>query len=209
MVKAPEASLPKIAELERRLNRSLSTKLPKDLFRKSRRIAIDLTLIPYHGQPYQDEKEIYRSTPESGTTHFHAYATPAVVHNYTLALLHVEYGEKMKGVVQKLLKIIRGHGVKVRYLLLDKGLCHQEILVSVEVISYLKRAGVGFIIPAMARGRKSKGRKKATGLRAIRKKKNGDGMAHAQGQGERQASQHSGDHLCGEQKIYTQKDRQA
>jgi len=41
------------------------------------------------------------------------------------------------------------------------------------VISYLKRAKVGFIIPAMVRGRKPKGRKKATGLRAIRKKKNG------------------------------------
>ena len=67
---ALEASLPDIAELERRLNLSLHTNLPKALFRKSRRIAIDLTLIPYHGQPHQDEKEIYRSAPKSGTTHF-------------------------------------------------------------------------------------------------------------------------------------------
>jgi hypothetical protein len=81
---ALEASLPDISELERRLNRSLSTKLPKALFRKSRRIAIDLTLIPYHGQPYQDEKEIYRSLPKSGTTHFHAYATAAVVQFFLL-----------------------------------------------------------------------------------------------------------------------------
>lgn len=82
------ASLPKISELERRLNCSLSTNLPKALFRKSRRIAFDLTLIPYHGQPHQNEKEIYRSTPKSGTTHFHAYATAVVVnkgHRYTLA----------------------------------------------------------------------------------------------------------------------------
>ena len=110
---ALEASLPEISELERRLNRSLSTNLPKALFRKSRRIAIDLTLIPYHGQPHHDEKEIYRSTPKSGTTHFHAYATAAVVHKghrYTLALLHVEYGEKMKAVVQRLLKIVRSRG---------------------------------------------------------------------------------------------------
>ena len=47
---ALEATLPGITELERRLNRSLATKLPKALFRKSRKIAIDLTLIPYHGQ---------------------------------------------------------------------------------------------------------------------------------------------------------------
>ncbi len=164
------ASLPEITELERRLNRSLCTKLPKALFRKSRRIAIDLTLIPYHGQPLHDEKEIYRSAPKSGTTHFHAYATAAVIHKghrYTLALLRVEHGTTMKDVVQRLLKIVRRCGVKIRYLLLDKG------FFSIEVITYLKRAGVGFIIPAMVRGRKPKGRKKATGLRAIRKKKNG------------------------------------
>ncbi len=167
---ALEASLPEILELERRLNRSLCTNLPKALFRKPRRIAIDLTLIPYHGQPHQDKKEIYRSAPKSGTTHFHAYATAAVVHKghrYTLALLRVEHGTTMKDVVQRLLKMVRRCGVKIRYLLLDKG------FFSVEVICYLKRAGVGFIIPAMVRGRKPKGRKKATGLRAIRKKKNG------------------------------------
>ena len=68
---------------------------------------------------------------------------------------------------ERLLKMVRSRGVKIRYLLLDKG------FFSVEVICYLKRAGVGFIIPAMVRGRKPKGRKKTTGLRAIRKKKNG------------------------------------
>ena len=164
------ATLPQIDELERRLNRSLATKFPKALFRRSRMIAIDLTLIPYHGRPLLDKKEIYRSQPKSGTSHFHAYATAAVVHKghrYTLALTRVEYGEKMKNVVQRLLAIVRRRGVKIRYLLLDKG------FFSVEVISYLKRAGVGFIIPAMVRGRKPKGRKKAIGLRALKKKNNG------------------------------------
>ncbi len=154
---ALQASLPDIAELERRLNRSLCTHFPKALFRTSRRIAIDLTLIPYHGQPHRDEKEIYRGEPKSGTTHFHAYATAAVVHKghrYTLALLRVEQGGKMKDVVQRLLKMVRGRGVKIQYILLDKG------FFSVEVITYLKRAGVGFIIPAMVRGRKPKGGKR-------------------------------------------------
>jgi len=164
------ATLPEIAELERRLNRSLATNLPKALYRKSRRVAIDLVLIPYHGQPLHDEKEIYRSQPKSGTSHFHAYATAAVVHKghrYTLALTRVEYGEKMKDVVQRLLAIVRRRNVKVRFLLLDKG------FFSVKVIIYLKRAGIGFIIPAIVRGRKPKGRKKPTGLRALRKKKCG------------------------------------
>ena len=164
------ATLPEIRELEKRLNRALATNLPKALRRKSRVVAIDLTLIPYHGQPAYDEREIYRSKAKSGTTHFHAYATAVVVHKgyrYTLALIHVERGEAMKDVVQRLLKIVRDRGVKVRFLLLDKG------FYSVAVISYLKRARYGFIIPVALRGRKPKDPQSVTGVRALLKKKNG------------------------------------
>lgn len=164
------ASLPEIVELERRLNRALATRLPKALRRKARMIAIDLTLIPYHGQPARYEEEVYRGEAKSGTTHFHAYATAVVVHKghrYTLALTRVERGEAMKDVVQRLLQIVRRRGVKIKFLLLDKG------FFSVAVISYLKRAGHGFIIPAAARGRKPKAPKQATGLRALLKKNNG------------------------------------
>jgi len=165
-----EAALPDIAELERRLNLSLVTELPKALRRKSRMIAIDLTLIPYHGQPAHDEKEIYRSAAKAGTTHFHAYATAVVVHKghrYTLALMRVEAKEDMKEVVQKLVQIVRRRDIKIKFLLLDKG------FFSVSVIRYLKLARYGFIIPAFARGRKPKAPKPLTGLRALIKKKNG------------------------------------
>jgi putative transposase len=164
------ATLPEVRELEARLNRALATRLPKALRRKARMIAIDLTLIPYHGQPAFDEKEIYRSEPKSGTTHFHAYATAVVVHKghrYTLALTRVEYGEKMPDVVKRLVRIVRRRGIKLKILLLDKG------FFSVAVFRYLKRAGYGYIVPAVVRGRKPQGRKPATGLRAIQKKNHG------------------------------------
>jgi putative transposase len=168
---ALDASLPEIGELQRRLNLALVTRLPKALRRKSRMVAIDLTLIPYHGQPAYDKKEIFRGAPKSGTTHFHAYATAVVVHKgyrYTLALIRVEYGDTMKEVLQRLLAIVRRRAVKVRFLLLDKG------FFSVEVIRYLRRARRGFIIPAVARGRKPKDRRTPPrGLRALLKKKNG------------------------------------
>jgi hypothetical protein len=165
------ATLPGMAELERRLNLALVTRMPKALRRKSRMVAIDLTLIPYHGQPALDVKEIFRGEPKSGTTHFHAYATAVVLHKgyrYTLALTHVEYGEPMKEIVQRLLAIVRRRGVKIRFLLLDKG------FFSVAVIQYLHRARYGFIIPAVVRGRKPKDPKAPLhGLRALLKKKNG------------------------------------
>jgi len=165
------ATLPEMIELERRLNLALVTRMPNALRRKSRMVAIDLTLIPYHGKPAHDVKEIFRGEPKSGTTHFHAYATAVVLHKgyrYTLALTHVEYGESMKEVVQRLLAIVRRRGVKIRFLLLDKG------FFSVEVIQYLRRARHGFIIPAFVRGRKPKDPKAPPrGLRALLKKKNG------------------------------------
>jgi DDE family transposase len=163
-------ALPDIAELGRRLNLALVTKLPKALSRRRRVLAIDLTLIPYHGQPAKDKKEIYRSQPKSGTTHFHAYATAVVVHKghrFTLALSRVERGEAMKPVVERLLAIVRRRGVRIQYLLLDKG------FFSVAVLTYLKRARYGFIIPAVARGRKPKAARPATGLRALLKKCHG------------------------------------
>ena len=168
---ALRSTLPQVQELERRLNRALVTQVPRALTRKSRVLAIDLTLIPYHGQPALDKKEIYRSKPKSGTSHFHAYGTAVVVHNgyrYTLALTRVEYKEPMKEVVQRLLRIVRSRGVKVRYLLLDKG------FYSVSVITYLKRAGHGFIIPVILRGRKKSDPKAPlTGMRAVAKMRNG------------------------------------
>jgi len=170
MRNAMAAALPLPPELERRLNRALVTELPRALRRKARMVAIDLTLIPYHGQPARDKSEIYRSAPKSGTTHFHAYATAVVVHKahrYTLALTRVPYGESMKEVVQRLLRILRRRGVKIKYLLLDKE------FFNVSVISYLRRAGHGFIIPAVPRGRKPKSPRKPTGLRALLSNKHG------------------------------------
>jgi hypothetical protein len=165
------ATLPDIAELQRRLNLALVTRVPKALRRKSRMVAIDLTLIPYHGQPARDKKEIFRGEPKSGTTHFHAYATAVVLHNgyrYTVALVRVEYGDSMKVVLQRLLAIVRRRGVKIRFLLLDKG------FFSVEVMRYLLRADHGFIMPAVVHGRKPKNRKTPPhGLRALLRKKHG------------------------------------
>ncbi|MGH7930032.1 MAG: ISH3 family transposase [Candidatus Binatia bacterium] len=168
---ALSAGLPEIGKLEKQLNRSLCHKVPKALLRKARILAIDLTLIPYHGQPASDKKEIYRSKPKSGTSHFHAYATAAVVHKgyrYTLALMRVEYGVGMKEVVQKLVQLVRRQGVKIRYLLLDKG------FYSVSVLSYLKRANIGYIVPIVPRGRRKKDKNAPpSAMRKLLKKNNG------------------------------------
>ena len=159
---ALRATLPPINELQRRLNAGLTAELPKSLFKRSWPVALDLTLIPYHGKPHQDSREIYRSRAKSGTTHFHAYATAYVVRKgarFTVALTRVLYDDTIKEVVQRLLQQLRRIGVKVRYLLLDRE------FYSVEVVRYLQSARIPFLMPVAQRGRRSTGAKKSQGIR--------------------------------------------
>src|ERR1700757_2259644 len=54
------ATPPHFAETQRRLNRALAGDLPRALRQRRQRLAIDLVLIPYHGQPRHDPAEIVR-----------------------------------------------------------------------------------------------------------------------------------------------------
>jgi Transposase DDE domain len=145
------ACLPDFAELQRQVNRALAGRLPRVLRRRPQRLAIDLTLIPYHGEPFRDPAEVYRSLAKDGTSHFHACATAYVVckgQRFTVALTAVAKGEPLKGVAQRLLKQARSAGVRPRLVLLDRG------FYSVDVIRYLQAARHPFLMPVAVRGRK-------------------------------------------------------
>jgi hypothetical protein len=102
------ATLPDIKELQRRLNRALQGALPHALRRRRRQpLAIDLHLVPYHGEPLHQADEVYRCKAKSGTSHFHAYATAYVIRKgrrYTVALAYVRKGQPLAEVVQELLR---------------------------------------------------------------------------------------------------------
>lgn len=149
--KAIIASIPECVALQRQLNDALAGRLPRALRRRSQRLAIDLTLIPYHGEPFRDDHEVYRGQAKDGTSHFHAYGTAYVVlkgQRFTVALTAVTKGEAMKDVVQRLLKQARSVGVQVRLVLLDRG------FYSVDVIRYLQAARQPFLMPVVIRGLK-------------------------------------------------------
>src|SRR6476646_2287818 len=60
------ANLPGDAAVrERRWNKALRALGPKALGRRRRRRAVDLTLIPYHGQPHGQADELYRGQAKS------------------------------------------------------------------------------------------------------------------------------------------------
>ena len=147
---AVRATLAATPARQRRVNRALQGDLPKALRRRRQPLAIDLHLVPYHGQPLHDVRELYRSQAKSGTCSFHAYATAYVIRQglrFTVALTWVQRGAALAGVVQRLLTQARKAGVRPRYLLLDKGFC------SVAVIRYLQAARHAFLMPLPQRGR--------------------------------------------------------
>lgn len=152
--------------LDRRLRLLLHASLPRCLRRGRWVIAIDTTLVPYHGGPFLRADEIFRSQPKSGTTHFHCYATAVVVRHglrFTLAVLPVEGGTPMRAVVRELRRRIVAAGIAPKLFLLDRGFNNAG------VVRYLQSARQPFIMPQAVHGKKPK-TGPATGLRAIRER---------------------------------------
>ena len=162
------ATLPQTHELQRRINRALASGLPKALQRRRQPLAVDLVLVPYHGEPFADLAEIYRSQPRHGTSHFHAYATAYVIRKgcrWTVALTAVPKGEPLDDVLKRLLRQAAKAGVKARYVLLDRG------FYSVDVIRYLQAARTPFLMPVVCRGRKPDHPKGPSGTRVFATRK--------------------------------------
>jgi hypothetical protein len=171
-------------ELLRRLNRALSIEVPRALRRRPQQVAIDLVLIPYHGQPMRDLSEIFRSQAKDGTSHFHAYATAYVNYRgqrYTLALTVVERGEKMSAVLKRLFARLSALGIATRLVLLDRGFW------SVAVLRYLQQARRPFLMPVVLRGRKADHPQGPGGTRvfAIRKRGGWDEYTLTAGDGQK------------------------
>lgn len=145
-------ALPERSKLQSRLNRLLRSQLHPSLWKKPRglHVAIDLVLIPYHGQPQTEEDEVMRGPARSGTTHFHGYATATIVHDqrrYTLALRFVRKGESMHTVVRWLLNRVKRLKLRLRRVYLDAGFA------SVPVFQTLRRRRLTYLVPLPLRGR--------------------------------------------------------
>jgi len=145
-------ALPPLPQLQGQLNTVLRRQLPRALWQKRRpfHLALDLTLIPYHGQPQADPAELLRANSRSGTTHFHGYATAAIVHHrrrYTLAVYWVRGGYTMAQVAGRLLDRVQRLGIPVKQVYADAGFC------TVDVLRLLRRRQLPYLLPLPVRGR--------------------------------------------------------
>ncbi len=138
--------------LEEESNHMLVWRLPAGIGGRSHPVAIDLTLLPYHGEAAQQEEEIRRGPAKSGTTHFHCYATAYLIRKnkrLTVAMTYVRAGEKLSQVLARLLRALDRLGVARTRLYLDRQ------FFTVEVIGYFqqRRPAERVLMPVVVRGK--------------------------------------------------------
>lgn len=117
------------------------------------RLAVDFTLVPYHGKHKKHKREVYRGPAKSGTSHFHAYATAYVIlagRRFTIAVKFVRKGEDSSKVLKFLLKHATDAGLVVESLYADRGFCN------VRCIQYFQTLPYEVLMPLVIRGNKGK-----------------------------------------------------
>jgi putative transposase len=137
--------------------RPIETRLNKLLWKSSRRhlegrpvdIAVDLTLLPYHGLPWRHRREIKKSVAKHGTSHFHAYATASVLRagrRYTIACIFVPADEGIARKLDRVLDIVQSHDLRVRALFMDRG------FYAAEACALLRARGIPFVMAIPMKG---------------------------------------------------------
>jgi len=168
---ALQDGLPKtLKALENQLHTALTGNLPNRVRKRSWPVAIDWHLVPYYGQPHTSRNELYYGKPSHGTTKFHAYATACIVSHgvrYTLAATWVRRHETTVVALRRLVARIRGLGLKIQRLLLDRA------FFNVPVTELLQQERIPFLMPVMFRGRPPNKKKPPTGLHGIKRQKAG------------------------------------
>ena len=162
-------------ELESQINLALKSKALPSITQGKLKLAIDLNLIPYYGNPSPEEMPyIYRSQAKSGTCSFYAYATLYVIKKrcdpgwvsqpraraprqgkrLTLAIRGVlTSGQKNRNtdtnvaIITYLLASISSLKIDIKTLYLDRG------FFSIAVIRWLKALKIPFIMPAIKTGK--------------------------------------------------------
>ena len=138
-------------QLEAEVNLALKSQIPKGLKKKKQTLALDINLIPYYGEPTEEERPyIYRSQAKNGTCSFYAYATLYIIKNgkrVTLAIRGVRWVDTKAAIITYLLAELSDLNIKIKKLYLDRE------FFSVAVISWLMALEVPFIMPAIKRGK--------------------------------------------------------
>jgi len=141
-----------LVKLEKEINIALKEQIPLGLKNNSLNLAIDFNLIPYYGEPNEEEKPyVCRSQAKNGTCSFYGYATLYVIKKgkrVTLAIRAIRKKETKVCILTYLLSELSSLNIRVEKLYLDRE------FFSISIIRWLQALDIPFIIPAIRRGKK-------------------------------------------------------
>src|SRR5947209_11482238 len=129
------------------LRAALYALVPARLRRRPRPCALDLHQRPFYGD--KDTPGVTGGKHQAGTDYFWCYATLAVLTRglrFTVGLCPVDRRKSLVAVVQSLVEQAHAKGVRIRWLLLDRG------FYDAQVVRYLQQQGIGFAMPMIRRG---------------------------------------------------------
>jgi hypothetical protein len=123
-------------------------------FRRGRPVgaALDLHLRPYYGAA--DTAGTCGGQREAGTDRFWGYGTLVLLHRglrLTVGLCPVDRRQSLVAVVRTLVEQAQSRGVRLRWLLLDRG------FYDAQVIHYLQQQHLPFVMPMIRRGDPARG----------------------------------------------------
>jgi hypothetical protein len=154
-----------LARLEECVNALLVARLPKNLVKRARPAAIDVTEIADHGKHEEEDEFIRRSRAKHGTTHFHWYGTLYVLKEnkrYTRAITLVRRSDTMVDVAKRLVERGKTVGLTPRRLYLDRGFDNNG------VVAYLEQQPFPSIIALTIRGKEGGTRALLNGRQSYR-----------------------------------------
>ena len=154
-----------LAQLEAQLNKALVAHIPPRAWRRPQDIAMDFHDRPYYGKAPQEEGLWVRGRAKDGTTRFYRIATAYIILNglrFTLGIRFVLPDDTTVGVLEKLLKRVKGLHLQVRRLLLDRGFA------GIEVQYHLERQQIPALIACPIRGQKGGTRALCRGRKGYR-----------------------------------------
>lgn len=154
-----------LAQVEAQLNKALVKGIPPRIWRRRQDIAMDFHDRPYYGKEAQEDGLWVRGRAKDGATRFYRIATAYIILHglrFTLGICFVLPEDTTVGVLEKLLKRVKGLRIQVHRLLLDRGFA------GIEVQYHLEQQQIPTLIACPIRGQKGGTRALCRGRKGYR-----------------------------------------
>lgn len=141
-----------LAELEDEVNAALAAKLPKQVRKYKRELVIDLHDQAFYGKDEGLLKYASRGQAKAGTTYFYRIASVYLILDglrFTLGVVFVYEDKSLAECIETLLHRVKGLGVRIGCLYLDRGFA------GIEIYDYLQYACIPAVVACPIRGKQA------------------------------------------------------